>query len=73
MWNDIKKFLAATNWKALVFAVVVQLTFTFLVWDLLFAHTIGWLVPYIIRMVVNLVVFIVAYVGFDRIRIRISR
>jgi hypothetical protein len=66
MWNNIKNFIATTNWQGLLFAVVVQWAFTFLVWSQLFGSLIGWSVPGIIRMVVNLGVFMVAYVWFAR-------
>jgi hypothetical protein len=66
MWNDIKKFFATTNWKALLFAVGIQWIFSLMIWSFLFAGIIGWVVPHLVCMLVNMAVFIVAYVWFAR-------
>ena len=62
MWNDIKNFFAGFNWKALLFAMVAQWLFAFAVWGWLFGALIGWYVPSLLRMVIDMGIFIVAYV-----------
>jgi hypothetical protein len=65
MWNDIKKFFATTNWKALVFAAVAQWMFFVVVWCQLFHVIFSWgIVGTIIRAAVDVGVFIMAYVWF---------
>ena len=62
MWNNIKNFFAGFNWKALLLAWVAQWLFAFVFWGLFWSGLMGWSVPAILRMLVDFVVFIVAYV-----------
>ncbi len=58
-WNELR---TALPWKALIWAMLIQLAFGLVVWGLLFGALLGITVPRFITFVVDMVVFFVVYI-----------